>query len=255
MEREMKNVLVAGVSIVALFAAGVAGAADLPSRMAAPPAAGPVGFSWTGLYIGTHTGVAVGRTRSDNLTPFGGFDAGIPLSYDVHPVNIFGGGQIGYNWHMGAFLLGVEGDIGYLGIRDTIRPAPDDLVAVKYGWYGTMTARAGLVYDRLLSYVKGGAAVARITNTASDLDGNGAIDTLDFSEVKRTKWGWTVGTGFELAIAPQWSMKAEYMYMDFGRQNSGNLDGDTFQHRNQVHSYKIGLNYRWGGSAPLVARY
>ena len=74
-------------------------------------------------------------------------------------------------------------------------------MSVKYGWYGTVTGRLGLAYDRLLTYVKGGAAVASITNSAADLNGS-VIDPSDFSETKKTRWGWTVGTGFEFAFAP-----------------------------------------------------
>jgi outer membrane immunogenic protein len=220
----------------------------MPARMPVPPPMTAAPFTWTGLYIGTHTGVAVGRTTTSNQAPFGGFDAGIPLSYDIHPVNIFGGGQIGYNWQMGAWMIGAEADIGYLGIRDTIRPAPDDLAGVKYGWYGTLTGRVGLTFERLMTYVKGGAAVAQITNTAGDLDGNGVVDPFDYSEKRQTKWGWTVGSGFEYALAPAWSLKSEYLYMDFGKQRGTNLDGDTYEHRNRVHTAKIGLNYRWGAT-------
>jgi outer membrane immunogenic protein len=249
----MKKALFAAISLVAL--AGTAGAADLPRRMPAPEAI-PVGFSWTGFYVGTHTGIAVGKTTTSNASPYGGFDSGVPLSYELNPVNIFGGGQFGYNWQYGVYVVGVEADVGYLGIRSTTYPAPDNYVSVKYGWYGTATARLGLASDRLLTYVKGGAAVASITNSASDLNGS-VIDPSDFSETKKTRWGWTVGSGFEYAFAPSWSVKSEYMYMDFGRHSSTNLDGDTFQHKNQVHSFKVGLNYRWGGGyqAPIVARY
>lgn len=248
----MKKALLAAVSLVAF--AGTAGAADLPRRM--PVAEVVPAFSWTGFYVGTHTGVAVGKTTTSNNAPYGGFDAGIPLSYDVHPVNVFGGGQFGYSWQYGVYVIGAEADIGYLGIRDTIYPAPDNYVSVKYGWYGTVTGRLGLAYDRLLSYVKGGAAVASITNSASNLTAAGAIDASDFSESRKTKWGWTVGAGFELAFAPSWSFKSEYMYMDFGKHTTTNLDGDSFEHKNQVHSFKVGLNYRWGSyPAPVVARY
>ena len=249
----MKNILFAGVSLVALLGVGTARAADLPSRIPAAPM--PVAFSWTGFYVGGHTGVAVGKTTTSNTSPYGGFDAGIPLSYDTNPVNIFGGGQVGYNWQAGMYVLGVEADVGYLGIRDTIYPAPDNYVSVKYGWYGTVTGRLGLAYDRLLTYVKGGAAVASITNAASNLDG-GVIDPSDFSETKKTRWGWTVGTGFEYALSPSWSVKSEYMFMNFGKQRTTNIDGDSFEHKNQVQSFKIGLNYRFGGyQAPVVARY
>ena len=149
----MKKLLLAGVAVAALFG-GSAVAADMgaPVYKAPPPA--PV-FTWAGWYFGTHTGAAIGLTTTKNLTPFGGFDAGIPLSYEVNPVSIFGGGQIGYNWQFGAIVLGAEIDGGYLGARESQRPAPDDLVEVKYTWYGTVTGRAGLAYDRLLPYLKG----------------------------------------------------------------------------------------------------
>ncbi|MBX9774446.1 MAG: porin family protein [Xanthobacteraceae bacterium] len=248
----MKKSLFAGVSLFAF--AGAASGADLPRRVPAPDMI-PAGFSWTGFYVGGHTGIAVGRTTTGNTSPYGGFDAGIPLSYDLNPVSVFGGGQLGYNWQYGVYVLGVEADLGYLGLRETVRPAPDDYVSVKYGWYGTVTGRLGFAYDRLLTYVKGGAAVASITNAAGGLTG-GVIDPSDYSAVRKTRLGWTVGSGFELAFAPNWSFKSEYLYMNFGKQTSTNLDGDSFTHKNQVHTWKVGLNYRFGGAAPVVvARY
>jgi len=250
----MKQALFAAVSVIAL--AGTAGAADLPRRMPVPEYVAPA-FSWNGFYIGGHTGVAVGKTSTSNNAPYGGFDAGVPVSYNLNPVGIFGGGQLGYNWQYGAYVFGLEGDIGYLGLNDNTSAPPGQYVSSQYGWYGTITGRLGVaMYDRLLTYVKGGAAVASITNSASHLTGAGAFDPTDYSETKKTRWGWTVGTGFELAFAPNWSFKSEYLYMNFGRHSSNNLDGDIFEHKNQVHTWKVGLNYRWGGSAPVVvARY
>ena len=133
-------------------------------------------------------------------------------------------------------MLGLEFDGGYLGLREKTRPAPDDLVEVKYGWYGTMTGRIGFANDRLLTYIKGGAAVAQIRNTASDLTGAGAITTTDYSSISDGRWGWTVGTGFEYAILPTVSLKGEWLYMDFGKQTSTNIDGDLFQHKDHVHT-------------------
>jgi outer membrane immunogenic protein len=248
----MQKSLFAGASLIAL--AGTAAAADLPRRMPVPEVI-PVAFSWNGFYVGGHTGVAVGKTTTSNVAPYGGFNSGNPLSYELNPVSVFGGGQFGYNWQYGVYVLGAEADVGYLGIRSTTYPAPDNYVSAKYGWYGTATGRLGLAYDRLLTYVKGGAAVASITNAASNLNGS-AFDPIDYSSVKKTRLGWTVGTGFELAFAQSWSFKSEYLYMNFGKQTSTNIDGESFEHKNQVHTWKVGLNYRWGGyQAPVVARY
>ena len=86
----MKKVLYVSISLVALLRAATANAADMPRRLPAEP----MGFSWTGFYVGTHTGVAVGRSTTSNVAPYGGFDAGVPMSYDLNPVSIFGGGQL-----------------------------------------------------------------------------------------------------------------------------------------------------------------
>jgi outer membrane immunogenic protein len=251
----MNKTLFAAVSLVALARPSLVDAADLPRRVREPEIV-PVAFSWSGFYVGAHTGVAAGKTTTSNTAPFGGFDAGgVPLSYQLNPVSVFGGGQLGYNWQYGAYVLGVESDIGYLGLRETIQPAPDDYVSLKYGWYGTVTGRLGLAYDRLLTYVKGGAAVASITNAAGNLAGS-VVDPDSLAETKKTRWGYAVGAGFEYAFARNWSVKSEYLYMDFGKHNATNVVGDTFTNRNQVHTWKVGLNYRFGGyDAPVLARY
>jgi outer membrane immunogenic protein len=170
-------------------------AADLRAPIfKAPP---PVDYyNWTGFYLGTHTGVAVGNTQTSNVSPYGGFDAGFPLSYDLNPVGLFGGVQLGYNWQMANWVIGLEADVGYLGVRQHTYPAPGNLVQVEYGWYGTFTGRLGLAWDRMLSYVKGGGVVARVRNTASDFTG-GVIDASDFSETTENRLGWVIGTGFE----------------------------------------------------------
>ena len=242
----MKRVMFSSVALAALLS-GSAMAADMrppPPAYKAPPAA-PQYFSWTGLYIGTHTGAAVGQSAISNLAPYGGFDSGNPQTYNLTPVGIFGGGQIGYNWQMSNFVFGGEIDAGWLNARSRL-VQNDDLTEARYGGYATFTGRAGLAFDRLLSYVKGGAVVAHIRNTASDQDG-GVNDPSDFSQINNTRWGWTIGSGFEYAIASNWSVKSEYLYMDFGKQQSSNLDGDTFSHKNQLHTWKVGLNYKWGG--------
>src|SRR5436190_492361 len=94
----------------------------------------------------------------------------------------------------------------------------------------------------------GVAVVANVKNTATDLDGGLVVDPSDFSSTSKAQWGWTVGSGFEYAIASSWTVKSEYLYMDFGKERSTNLDGDTFEHKNRLHTWKVGLNYKWGAT-------
>jgi outer membrane immunogenic protein len=237
-----------------LAVAAPAAAADLRMPVKAAPAVVVAAYNWTGFYIGGHCGWAQTRTKTTGSN--GAFDD-VPLSYSNNESGATCGGQLGYNWQTSNFVLGVESDIAWLGVKRELRDiglGQDDLVAVNYSWLATFTGRLGVTFDRALVYAKGGGAVTRIKNTASDLDG-GVIDPTDFSEVNKTRWGWTVGGGLEYGFAPNWSMKVEYMFADFGSYTSPlNIDGETFTHKNQLQTVKFGINYRWG-AAPVVARY
>jgi outer membrane immunogenic protein len=92
--------------------------------------------------------------------------------------------------------------------------------------------------------MKGGLAAAQIENRAGALLGGGVADPFDLTETDETRLGWALGGGLEYAFRPDWSLKIEYMYMDFGTDTSGNFDGDGFSHDNDLHSVKVGLNYR-----------
>jgi outer membrane immunogenic protein len=110
-----------------------------------------------------------------------------------------------------------------------------------------------------LVYSKIGAAWAHFDyNNAYQILGT----TVYNSSASETRAGWTVGTGIEWAFAGNWSVKAEYDYMDFGRRtvdfapvNVGinvpvNLDVDQ-----RISVVKLGINYRFGGMGPVVAKY
>ena len=47
--------------------------------------------------------------------------------------------------------------------------------------------------------------------------------SLDARPCRRstTNAGWTVGAGLEFAVAPHWTLKAEYLYVDLGKFNCG----------------------------------
>jgi outer membrane immunogenic protein len=85
-----------------------ASAADLSVRapvMKAPPPVPVAVFNWTGFYVGAHVGggwgdkdwVAVG------VGPLG--------SHDID--GFLGGGQIGFNYQVGAWVLGAEVDFSW----------------------------------------------------------------------------------------------------------------------------------------------
>ncbi len=77
-----------------------------------------------------------------------------------------------------------------------------------------MRGRLGWLYrPNLLFYATGGAAFTRLEVKLSYSDGNGVTGAGSASAIKT---GWTIGGGAEWALNNHWSVKAEYLYLDFG---------------------------------------
>lgn len=68
-----------------------------------------------------------------------------------------------------------------------------------------MRGRAGYAFDRFLVYGTGGAAFGNVKAKFS-------LDPVSSS----TEAGWAAGAGVEVAVAPHWSAKAEYLFVDLG---------------------------------------
>jgi outer membrane immunogenic protein len=263
--RVLKALVVLGIMVPAPLLAADLREPYSGSLKDTPHAAAP--FSWTGFYIGVHAGYGWGDSSiGDGGTklgrdgpPFGAFACGVAQTgnycgdpFDLEPEGWLGGAQLGVNWQRGRLVLGIEGDIGYLGADEQSvldRPFGDqDFASVEYGWYGTLTGRLGLALDRSLLYVKGGLAVARIDMEAADMD-NGEIFEGSRVSTSDTQLGWALGGGIEHALTDRLSVKAEYLYMDFGSDTVRSSDGDIYEHEHQIHTAKIGLNYRLGSDA------
>jgi outer membrane immunogenic protein len=228
----MKRGLLAGLGF--LFATHPALTADLPVVRKAPPPAVAL-YSWTGFYIGAHLGggwgdkdwVAVG------VSPLG--------SHDIS--GFLGGGQVGFNFQMGAWVFGAEGDFSWANLEgnhvDTVFFGNN---ITEVDWLGTVTGRLGYAWDRTLVYVKGGGAWASDKYTVT-------VGGLFFAGADATKEGWTIGAGLEYGFAPNWSAKFEYNYLDFGTDRvrfvavaGGSFLRDVDQ---EVHAAKVGINYRF----------
>src|SRR5271157_379979 len=180
---QMKNRWLMGAAAAALTAAGVvaAYAADLPTRKEAPvPVFVPPPFTWTGFYIGANAG-GVWSSGSATTT---GYAAGFPVLAVSWPTGsngggntgFIGGGQAGYNWQTGAFVLGVETDFDGSSLsrsHSVIGPGFVDPVLVtrndfltangsqRLDWLGSTRARVGFVAtpdNRLMFYGTGGFA-------------------------------------------------------------------------------------------------
>jgi outer membrane immunogenic protein len=205
------------------------------------------GFSWTGFYLGGNVGYAWGDVDIDSRD--GGFDE-TPGGISYEADGVIAGGQLGYNWQRGSFVIGVEGEVGYLGAEGdkTVVDSPDNFGDTEFGAYGVLAARLGYAVDRSLFYVKGGWALASVETDAGDLiDGSSNRDATDRTKLDETLSGYAIGGGVEYALSQNWTVKAEYLYMNFGDESSSNTDGDKFEHEIDLHTAKVGVNYKFGG--------
>jgi outer membrane immunogenic protein len=104
-------------------------------------------------------------------------------------------------------------------------------------WLGTARARLGYAgWTNFLPYITGGAAFGNIKAT------NSAIGTTGSA----TKLGLTVGLGVEYMLFRNWSIKAEYLYVDLGKFDCGSTCGATSDNVSfKANVVRAGLNYRF----------
>jgi opacity protein-like surface antigen len=74
--------------------------------------------------------------------------------------------------------------------------------------------------------------------------------TNGFSTPSYTRVGWTIGFGTEFDLGKNWSAKAEYDFLSFGRHTALASDGTTFlTDRSDISQVKLGVNYRFAPGA------
>jgi outer membrane immunogenic protein len=263
-----------------LMAAGSASAADMAVK-ARPMAAAPIVYSWTGFYIGANAGAGFSDT-SDNINPTGGFltpgfapDNAQRTNFSRFDHTGFTGGvQAGYNWQRGVWVWGVEADINYLDGRQTnsfnralVAPLAGNFIhsqSDRMEWFGTFRGRIGWTASpALLLYATGGLAYGQVQSASNFLFTLGG-DTYAGS-TDTTRVGYTVGAGGEYKFSPNWSVKAEYLYVDLGRESYTSRCTNavcaafapplTFNTDLRIHEHiaRVGLNYQF--NSPVVARY
>jgi outer membrane immunogenic protein len=241
----MRRVLLAGASALSLAAfAQSASAADLPARTAYPakaPAYIASVYNWTGFYVGGHVGWGRVDLTSTVVAPPGFGSVGDDQS------GFLGGGQVGFNYQVGAWVFGVEGDIAWTDIGRTTTTTFGGVTIAdsnSVDWIATVTGRVGYAFGpagNALLYVKGGVAWLD-WSARSTVTGFGPAFAVTGGN---TETGWTVGAGFEYGFTPNWSAKIEYNYLDFGTERTAGggvvIDTDL-----TTHIVKAGINYRFG---------
>jgi outer membrane immunogenic protein len=253
----MKKFVLGAFALAALGMAAPASAADLAARpyvKAPPPMVAPI-YDWSGFYIGGNGGWAQSR-NCWGFIPLGGVVIADGCSDRSGGV---AGGQLGYRWQTGQFVFGLEGQGDWADLSNSriSTLAPAFTLHTKTDGIGLFTGQIGYAWNAALLYFKGGAAV-----TSNRFDILTTIGGLNLASASSTRWGGTVGAGFEYGFAPNWSAGLEYDHLFMGNANNSFsivnpiVAGAVNRISQDVDMVTVRVNYRFGGfGAPVAARY
>jgi outer membrane immunogenic protein len=215
--------------------------------MAGGAAAEQTAASWTGAYLGVHGGYGLS-------TP--GFEAPREnVEGDLGDYSFTAGLYGGYDWQRGGLVLGLSGDLDYLGLDggEALAQGEEfgkfDRYEYDIDWVATGRVRAGhLVGDDALVYASAGLAVAGVSASSfrqrtSVLEG---FTVENEHSLSRVRAGGVVGAGAEWRVQPNWSVKVDYSFhafQDFTVGGEGLTDAVRISPR--LHSWRIGLAYRF----------
>src|SRR5262249_61258550 len=195
----------------------------------------------------------------------------------------------GCNIQYGSWVWGFESDSNWSGIDDTVSarfpsieflpgaplngvPSSVQTITRKLDYFSTYRGRLGFAVDRWMLFATGGAVVAHIkgeTDIQYANDGFFLAQGHFFGDRSVWRMGWTAGGGLEYAFSDNWSLKAEYLFLDLRDFHyeafcttpalCGALPGQFSVNTRlefKEHVARVGLNYKflWGES-PVVARY
>lgn len=161
----------------------------------------------------------------------------------------------GYNYQRGPWLAGVEGDMSYSrangGLVLADRPfAGTNRFTTRLGgdvdYTGTLRLRGGYVAGPVLLYGTAGAGVTRVN---LDRDYRNAAGAAIADDAGRRAMALAYGGGAEWKVNDKWSAKAEYLFLDAGKEQFRTRYGDgttgvaTADFDRDL--YRVGVNYHF----------
>jgi outer membrane immunogenic protein len=218
-------------------------------------------YNWSGFYIGANGGYAWSRQCIDVTAVNAVTNVFAEGCRDAEGGVV--GGQLGYRWQTASsWVFGLEAQGDWANIRTSrasILPAlVGDTWRSKVDGLGLFTGQVGYAWNASLFYVKGGAAVA---NQRWDLFNTGT--GVGLASAERTRWGGTIGVGWEYGFAPNWSAGIEYDHI-FSEGDSRTLltpglapfvTSITANTRTDIDMITGRINYHFNWGNPVVARY
>lgn len=267
----MKKLILGVIAVLAI--AAPAAAADLSPRTYTKAPAAELAYNWSGFYAGLNAGYGWGASDPSTTTEFTPTNYWSILSVpqvnaagtgQVKPSGFVGGAQAGYNFQAGNLVVGAEADFESFNLHAS-RAAGAAFAccggssftmteSASTDWLFTLRGRVGLAANNWLFYGTGGLAVTNLKNNATYADTFGASENVKLSA---TKAGWAAGGGIEYGVLRNWTLRAEYLHVDFGGISGTTLLGPTtitggcnctrmFHNANlTADMVRAGINYRF----------
>jgi outer membrane immunogenic protein len=185
-----------------------------------------------------------------------------------------GGIQAGYNWQWNKVVTGIEVDFNSFNARRSLSsngliPSPAGgagtvgtftvTTAANADWLFTARGRLGWeVAPSYLIYATGGLAVSeiKVSNFFADNNNPPLPITTGASSSNTTRIGWTIGGGIEGALGRNWTVKAEYLYVDLRSVSTTAVTNivpfatvpDVLASSADFHAniVRVGINYKFG---------
>lgn len=211
--------------------------ASVAALTATQALATPSAFNWSGFYAGGNFGGGWGHSDASGTFAVTGSGSTtvVPFDAGVTEKGVLGGGQIGFNYEFSnRLVLGVEADIDLADISGSTNICPlgpaDECVthANRLDYFGTLRGRLGYAFDNVLVYGTGGFAWGRGSASSTvtcvsaptfgaplECPASSTAFDLPPSSATSTFGGWAAGGGVEWGLWRNWSLRAEYLHLQF----------------------------------------
>ena len=210
-------------------------AADIPPPIYKGPRAVVAYYNWTGFYVGLNAGYG-----------FGSSDWSAVPTASNKPTGFLVGGTLGYNYQVGSWVFGIEGDFDWSNVKGSADCAVGVTCETSSAWLATFRGRLGYAFDRWLPYLTAGGAYGNVKAEVS-------VPAFGLSaSSSSSQFGWAFGAGLEYAFMGNWTAKIEYLYVDLGSFDTGPapiVNNVSFKE----NIVRAGLNYKFSG--PIFSRY
>ena len=237
---------------------------------AVPAVAQDYDQTWTGFYAGASVGGVWGNTSNRLRLERGNGAVVIPpadiaslnaLVTDDHDNNggFAGAIEAGYNYQMGAFLVGLETDFVFLDVDESTSKTFQSTLPlaaplrytleqkVSSDWVWTLRPRLGYVSGPWMFFGSAGIGVSDVKLRSRYADSAGRTAQMSDSA---TKTGFAGGLGAAYAFSPQWSVKGEWLYMDFGKVSASAPTTNGFavitgEGKVKANAFRVALDYKF----------